>query len=183
MEAMRKRGSRTTALGAAAAILTLVIAVAVSWAPILETYYRHRLQTGGEVERIDAVEGLVRLDRPGSVPRLLDAFQSDPSEAVRKAALRALETVRLGEHEAPRVLQAVRAVLREAADRASPGAVEVAGDLAIAVTRPGPTFRVNVEFGSDVPMQMVVGVMDACNALELPDVVLDNGGESRSVSQ
>ncbi len=128
-----------------------------------------------------AVEGLVRLDRPGSVPRLLDAFQSDPSEAVRKAALRALETVRLGEHEA-RVLQAVRAVLREAADRASP-AVEVAGDLAIAVTRPGPTFRVNVEFDSDVPMQMVVGVMDACNALELPDVVLDNGGESRRVSQ
>ncbi len=130
--------------------------------------------------RIDAVEGLVRLDRPGSVPRLLDAFQSDPSETVRKAALRALETVRLGEHEA-RVFQAVRATLREAADRASPRAVEVAGDLAIAVTRPGPTFRVNVEFGSDVPMQMVVGVMDACKALELPDVVLDNGGESRKV--
>ena len=71
--------------------------------------------------------------------------------------------------------------LREAADKASP-AVEVAeADLAIAVTRPGPTFRVNVEFGSDVPWQMVVGVMDACNALELPDVVLDNGGESRKV--
>ncbi len=126
------------------------------------------------------MEGLARLDRPGSVPRLLEAFGSDPSDAVRKAALRALETIRLGEHE-ERVFQAVRAVLREAADRASPGAVEVAGDLAIAVTRPGPTFRVNVEFGSDVPWQMVVGVMDACNALELPDVVLDNGGESRKV--
>ena len=109
MEAMRKRGTRTTSLGAAAALLTVAIALVTAWAPILETYYHHQLQTGGESERIDAVEGLVRLDRLGSMPRLLEAFESDPSEAVRKATLRALATVRLGEHE-ERVFQAVRAV-------------------------------------------------------------------------
>jgi hypothetical protein len=169
MEAVT-RGRRTATLFAAVALVTIAAGLIHSRGAILEAYYRYRLGTGGEAARLAAIEGLISLDRPGSVPCLLEALQFDPSRAVQRSAVRALASARLGANE-QRVLEALSALLREPVEDETLTRLESEGEkLSVSVTRSRAAFKVDLAASSGVPWQTITRVMDRCNALQITEI-------------
>ena len=167
-----KRGKRISAVATVLGIVVSVIVVITSWQKIVETYYAHVLESGEKGERLSAIEGLAQLDRPSSVPVLLETFLSDQSNDVRHAALHALSMMRLS-RDAERVLESIAAELRKSASGVL-SSFEVGEEmLEVSVTRPESEFLVSIDFSHHVPWGAVVSVIDACKRFEIKNITLE----------